>query len=57
MNNREKDKNCVICEAEGYEKEAARELDIGFGPAPVCQKHYDEHKNDNYNNIELDEHL
>lgn len=55
MENHQKKVNyCVICEAEGNENIATEELDIGFGPAPVCKYHYQEHKNDY---IEIDEHF
>jgi hypothetical protein len=56
--NRKKVKYCVICEVEGIRTESTEELDIGFGPAPVCKRHYQKHKNDYYNNIQfIDEHL
>lgn len=58
MMDKEKSKYCVICESEGMETKATEELDIGFGPAPVCKTHYDEHKNDYFENIDfIDENL
>ena len=42
---------CVICEIEGIQTKACDEIDIGFGPAPVCKRHKKEFKHLKFKDI------
>lgn len=47
---KKQDRYCVICEVEGVKTKATDELDVGYGPAPVCSKCKQDYKEEQFEN-------